>query len=778
MDVNIGLERLQREAIEYSFEPNLSLIPIHIARKISSDFPWSHSHGELVFSEEHAAKIRLLEQFIQDPEMQITQADVMAIKEAFLNTVAVFRNRIEEVSEQHPSLKTDLGNSYAAIARAFLRGIELVKLIEHGEATLSRIKAIEDELGLGCSSVEEWKSLITTNYNKLISHFCGRGWRLATEVKTFIKSLGVENPSTEGRQWDFQKGGVQYTIGFEDNILNAPRLWFKREKEFPSRGLAGLLSKMVQNSLCWGRTTENITITFFKEYTGESLGNFGFSFTDDGEGFEDVSCLDESKATLEFAKDYRDALVIVESKGRACWYVVGESGVSRCERPTDYQQTKVTLLLPIDNGYDCVWNLVGRHFNEQELIETRFEEARNIRRRKRDGDLAIRKFKEILKRVEGRDENYAKNKVAQCHHRIGNCYVHMGQLANARMHHEKAEQLIESLAEQNLLDPAEERWRFYNSVSVAYTDNYDYETAERYIKKSIRIKELIKDSRISLAQSQGSLGQLYTFWGRYNEAEKALREAVEGMKRELNEVKKELQEGIYRGLEAHNEVLNDLMRDQNYLALLYIKMGGFQEAESIFNENLSLNQSAPLDDMKGFNAVYVCCGKSKLYCYWGFKDSSEAKYQEAIRYADKGLEWYGEEYSDLRKDDYPKGLMLKYKGCALRELEQFDKAEAYLKESYAYLESLGSPNIGVIGASSRLELAQLYIHRNHVGDLDRAKGQIVRSIEVINAFDVDSAVVYFEPSITNLNDALQHLAADDKKAASNLIQAVIEHIPY
>jgi hypothetical protein len=77
-----------------------------------------------------------------------------------------------------------------------------------------------------------------------------------------------------------------------------------------------------------------------------------------------------------------------------------------------------------------------------------------------------------------------------------------------------------------------------------------------------------------------------------------------------------------------------------------------------------------------------------------------------------------------------------------------------------------------------LELAQLYIHRNRADDLGRAKEEIARSIEVINAFDVDSAQAYFESSIANLNNALQLLGAGNMEAASNLIQAVIEHIPY
>lgn len=786
MNEEYTIKDFKREMSESS-PAKIYLIPTYIGRQISSSFDWDYRHGGVVFSGAAREKLGILEQIINYPHYPVN-VELEPVKQAIFDEFKNLRHRIQIASEEYSGPEPDsfdlrlcLGDSYTSIGQVFLTLIELVEHLQsHEEQELeAKRKKILEMVGVQPIKLGYLASLIKERYYELMSNFRNPGPGLEFEIKSFLSFLQINKEQRE--QWSFNKDGIDYKIIFGDKILGSRRLWFKRDRVCGEKGigLARLLRLMVANSKHHGGAKE-ITLTFFTEYDDKPIGNnFGLSVEDSGKGFDQVACLAENQPILQFAKEYRDALVIVESKGRACWYVVGESGVNRCERPTDYQQTKATLLLPIDNGYDYVWNLVRKSFNEQELIDTRFDEAENIRKRKRDNGLAILKFSEILKRVEGKDEKYAQNKVAQCHHRIGNCYVHLGQLEKARKHHEKAELLLEALAYQKLLDPPEERWWFYNSVSVAYTDHYDYETAEQYIKKSIQFKEFIADSRVSLAQSQGSLGQLYTFWGRYDEAENVLKEAVEGMKIELNEVKKELERGTYRGPDAHNEVLSDLMRDENYLALLYIKTGRFQEAESIFDENLSLNESAPLDDMKAFNAIYIYYGKSKLYYYWGLAEGKNDRFKEAVSAAEKGLSFYAPKYSGW-KDPYPGSLMQKFKGCALRELASWDDAIVSLKESYSSLEASESKSICVIAAASRLELAKLHLARNEANENDpqNATLEITKAIDGIKAFNVDSAQRYFSSSIENLSSAIQQVMEGNLAEANKLIQAAIDRIPY
>ena len=58
-----------------------------------------------------------------------------------------------------------------------------------------------------------------------------------------------------------------------------------------------------------------------------------------------------------------------------------------------------------------------------------------------------------------------------------------------------------------------------------------------------------------------------------------------------------------------------------------------------------------------------------------------------------------------------------------------------LKTSYRLLENVGSPNLNVIAASARLELAQLYLQRQQDTDCQDAAGEIQQALAALRAFN-------------------------------------------
>ena len=154
---------------------------------------------------------------------------------------------------------------------------------------------------------------------------------------------------------------------------------------------------------------------------------------------------------------------------------------------------------------------------------------------------------------------------------------------------------------------------------------------------------------------------------------------------------------------------------------------------------------------------------------------SRDKFVESIDYADQGLELYSSVISVNDKDMYPKGLMLKFKGCSYRELAEIDKGMKYLKDSYEFLEGLCSKNIDVIASATRMELAKLYIT---IGNIDKAKEEIRVAIESIRTFDIDSAKIYFGDTISKLEYVSHNLGEANEELSYKLIQKAIDRIPY
>jgi hypothetical protein len=123
-------------------------------------------------------------------------------------------------------------------------------------------------------------------------------------------------------------------------------------------------------------------------------------------------------------------------------------------------------------------------------------------------------------------------------------------------------------------------------------------------------------------------------------------------------------------------------------------------------------------------------------------------------------------------------VLLKFKGYALWELRCYDDAVKSLRESYSFLETLESKNINIIAVTSRLELAKLRIRRRCSNDVKEAMKEIAKSIEMIRAFDIDSATEYFASALVDLQSAVQMLAGEDNEKTLKFIQQVLNRIPY
>jgi tetratricopeptide (TPR) repeat protein len=761
------IEELKQE-LTHTGAAQMDWIPTYMGRAIASGFNWTHNMPPF----EEPDRRKKMKAFIKWRKLRVgsPQFGFDGILQAILQESLLLPNQIDRAQAAYDGpnknnfdLRRDLGEFYMNLISVFVEFAEVVSAYQRGDF---------DEAEKHEERLQEMLSG-ELKYGNLCAALKDRIWALLSYFRQPIDSLRtIGLDALEALSLPVRPS---LDIHLDAELDQRATSQFESERfvyykpETLQNSLKHTLSQMMHNAVVHG-DAQNLTLRFFGEYNGKPIqNNLGFSLSDDGKGFADVMCLSEKKPVLQFAKEYGNALVVVESRGKACWYVVSPYGVApQPERETGYDKTCITLLLPVDNGYDFVWDRLRESFNEQELVTAHYDEAEIIRRRKRDNAEAIRKFEEVIKRVAGKTGPFSRNKVAQCLHRIGNCYVHKGDLQEAAFHHETAEKRLNELAEEGVIDPPEERWWLYNSRSVYYTDCYDFSTAEKYLKDSIAVKEMINEPHHSLAQNWGSLGQLYTFWGKYNEAEAVLQKAVNAMEMRFDHITRGVV--ILPNPDDLNEVIMDTARDRNYLALLYIKMGQFDEAEKHFKDNLRLIDEAPIAESKPYNLSYVYYGLSKLYYDWGLFTTDNAKFQQAIDHATESL------YRSRALN--PGALASKFKGCAHRELEQWDDAIAGFTESYTALESVPYKNLGVIAVSARLELAKLYLRCHQGRDLEAALAELEASLASLLAFDVESAQEYFKKSVKTLEEAIVQLQAGNIAGVATHIQKVIDKIPY
>jgi tetratricopeptide (TPR) repeat protein len=248
------------------------------------------------------------------------------------------------------------------------------------------------------------------------------------------------------------------------------------------------------------------------------------------------------------------------------------------------------------------------------------------------------------------------------------------------------------------------------------------------------------------------VGQIYTVLGRFQEA--------------LESYQQGLQIAEDHGLEGKS----DAYRTWNYLGALYLQWGRktseikkFEQAKSYFENVLSKGDTG--------NKIFAYPGLAKLYHYWGLQTNDKTKQKKALEVVAKGF--------DLEPRNYTKGLLWKFKGCALRELEQYDEAQEAFEDSYTFLAGLKASNLNIISATARLELAKQYIR---TGNLEGAQDQMRLTIKAIRefdaTFDVTSIHDYFATSIANMERGILFLSQGETDEPYRLIQQLLDSIQY
>lgn len=758
------LDYLRREC-QIKGETKINQIPCYIGRAIAHDFNWTHDippfqkanlrdKVKAFFKWRKQKCSRRCKSSGSSPSFSFEEILEAILEEAYLFTEQIDHAQEAYLGEPDFDLRSYLGEFYTEIIEVFVSLSEVVSAYQVEDFSLAKKheKHLRNLIG-GKICLSNLCRVLESELEELLDHFRKPIIELEKVGKEATQSLkSFSNPKID--------------IKLDSSLTDRKYVYFKPDK------LESNLYMMMHNSTKHG-DANNIKLRFFGEYKGwEISNNYGFYLEDDGDGFYDVRCLTESYSAISFAKEeYLFALVIVESRGDACWYhihpVFGITLLPECK--AEHEETRITLILPVDHGEEFIWNILKDKFNEREMIANQYNEADKLRYRK--GKQAIRRLNKILELTSAKTDPFSRNKTAQCHHLIGNCFVHEGNLEKALNHHQKAEDLVNQLFCERKLDPPYERLWLYNSRSVYYTDCYDFETAEKYLKRSIEGKERMYEPFESLAQNWGSLGQLYTFWGRYDEAEAVLLKAVSAMEDTLAS---NTQENVAQmEPEDLTKLTMDTARDRNYLAMLYIKMGKFEEAKKIFQENLNLIDSVPIAERKPGQLIYVYYGLSNLYYHWGIQTKDNTKFQRAKKVADQGLDLYSSGFP------YPGALICKFKGCAHRELQEWDEAVSLLKKSYNDFETdRQKKNFVVIGATARLELAKLYLKRNHGDDLSQACVEIEHALRSLKAFDIPSAKEYFSESIQIIKTTTGKLSAGNVSNIEDEIQKVIDKIPY
>jgi len=393
----------------------------------------------------------------------------------------------------------------------------------------------------------------------------------------------------------------------------------------------------------------------------------------------------------------------------------------------------------------------------ERYAETLFVESERLRLKDRDYIQAEKLLKELVIFSKERFSRYSTllRYIPESLYRLGNICLHFGNIKQARIYYDMADKEYNGRAQGHV--NTDDLGNFHNSYGTYYLDVYSFDKALELIDKSIEEKMLVyKEYNLKWVGSYNQKGQAYTFNCEFEKAEESLVESL-------------------RIAESnHDAGITEANRTRNYLGMLYTKWAYMAGVLDKFEVALKYFDTV-IKNGGVWDKVFSLLGMAKLYYYWGCKTDYRDRYIDSINCADQGLELYASLISVADKGLYPKGLMLKFKGCSYRELMEFDKGIKHLKASHEFLEGLDSRNIDVIASTTRMELAKLYIK---VGNIDGVKEEIEKAIENIKAFDIGSAKFYFADTVSELEHASLKLDQFDKEMAFMLIQNAVNKIPY
>jgi tetratricopeptide (TPR) repeat protein len=189
---------------------------------------------------------------------------------------------------------------------------------------------------------------------------------------------------------------------------------------------------------------------------------------------------------------------------------------------------------------------------------------------------------------------------------------------------------------------------------VLLRDLFEYEAAEALLLDNLKRQRELRQDRRELAKTQGNLGELWTFMGRFDEAEASLTEALESLR------------AVYP---------DEVPRELCYLGNLALRRGEPRQAVAIYDEGLAANSGVTYGRER--NETFLRYGLVRAHVELSELDA-------AMRQANRAL-------APLPTHElYPRQLILKFRGLAAVGLGQLEAGESDLRAAAERTYARGS----------------------------------------------------------------------------------------
>ncbi len=277
-----------------------------------------------------------------------------------------------------------------------------------------------------------------------------------------------------------------------------------------------------------------------------------------------------------------------------------ESKIEACQR--EYKD-KIAIIIPEEQPIS-IDNLIHQAFGNDKLV-LKFPysiEESYCRIRENDNEQYLGDMRILYRYLKDKSYTKEKNLFVKVGYIIAEYYNLNGKLKESLKCYKMLFKEYKKLEDSKELKFDDEISDIMNSYGVLLSDLYLYEKSEDILKKNLQDKK--KHLTIERqARTMGSLGQLYSFWGKLKKGEECFYEVVNIMKKCDR---------------------RELLRDYTYLSYNYILQKRYDEANDILLNNVLKNVSI-LDNTKSEQKQRCYCFDNLILSYFLSK-----KYKKAM----------------------------------------------------------------------------------------------------------------------------------------------------
>ena len=362
----------------------------------------------------------------------------------------------------------------------------------------------------------------------------------------------------------------------------------------------------------------------------------------------------------------------------------------------------------------------------QYLIDTCVENAQTLIQ-------SLEQAMKIKKQKSTRNVEY----LFKCYWRLGACFCHKGDIKGTDKFLKKAKELFDKY-------PGQIEYKYYfecqNQQAVLFKDIFQYDKAEKIHKRLI--EEMSTQKISERGKNYSSLSQLYLAKKEYKKAIKYQKKAIEMTPQE------------------------DAIRNWNYLAQIFTRMGKFKEA------------GEKIESIKK-NMIYLSVGLKKAQSF--FSDCVEAEYlyrrltslkRKPSSYKHKAEEIIGH-YQSVTQ--WTEGLIYKYCGLVMMANGQAQKGLKCLEVSIEYFNTQTNPILLLLGVTVRIE-KMIFLFDSE--KIEFKKKDINKIIEDLSAQkDIKS---FFLNAVKDLNRFLKYGKSNSNESDRLMIvlSNINKEIPY